>query len=135
MQKKVGIILVAVILLGLAIFGGFMIWKNNQNKKNNNDNVSIEEQIKREFTKELESSYEDYRIDKVEVLSDERTKEIIEWDRGQYYKEGDVLAVITYAIKSDELAGNGEQSGDWIINKTLCIAFRDGKIISGGTGW
>ena len=79
--------------------------------------------------------YEDYRIDKVEILSEERTKEIIKWDNGQYYKEEDVLAIVTYSVKSDELAGNGEQSGEWVINKTACIAFRDGKIVSEGTGW
>lgn len=131
MKKKIGIAAVIVIVIAVLIIGGIFICKNN-NK--DNKNVSIEEQIKNEYSKELQA-FEEYRIDKVEILSEERTKEIIEWDNGQYYKEGDVLAIITYSIKGDELAGNGEQSGDWVINKTVCVAFRDGKIISEGTGW
>ena len=131
-MKKTIVIIVAILIIIAVCVGGFFIWKNNH--KNNDNNLSVEEQIKKEYSEKLKE-YEDYRIDKVEILSEERTKEIIEWDRGQYYKEGDVLAIITYSIKGDEMAGNGEQSGDWVINKIVCIAFRDGKIVSEGTGW
>ena len=134
-MKKIFLVVIAVILIvGIAV-GGFFIWKNtHKDDKKNNENISVEEQIKNEFSKEL-SVYDDYRIEKVEILNEERTKEIIDWDRGQYYKDGDVLATITYSIKSDEMAGNGEQQGDWVVDKIVCIAFRDGKIVSAGTGW
>lgn len=101
-------------------------------------NESIDDQIKRAYLKKLkEAGFDDYRVDNVEVLNEERTKEIIEWDNGQYYKSGDVLAIVTYAVSPAEygMAGNGEQSGNWVINKTACISFRDGQIVSDGTSW
>lgn len=128
-MKKMIVIMVTIFAIAVFVVGGVFIWKNIQK-----NNVSVEDQIKKEFSKLLED-FEDYRIDNIEVLSKERAKEIIEWDKGQYYKDGDVLAIVTYAIKGDQLAGNGEQSGDWVINMTACIAFRDGKIVSSGTGW
>lgn len=115
----------------------------NTNAENNivnntEPNESIDDQIKRAYLKKLkEAGFDDYRVDNVEVLNEERTKEIIEWDNGQYYKSGDVLAIVTYAVSPAEygMAGNGEQSGNWVINKTACISFRDGQIVSDGTSW
>lgn len=135
-MKKIGGIVITLVIIVVLIISGFFILNKNykDDNKNNNENLSMEQRIKNEYSKSLEL-YEDYRIDSVEILSEERTKEIIKLDNGQYYEEGDVLAIITYAIKSDEMAGNGEKSGDWVINKTVCIAFRDGKIVSEGTGW
>lgn len=115
----------------------------NTNAENNivnntEPNESIDDQIKRAYLKKLkEAGFDDYRVDNVEVLNEERTKEIIKWDNGQYYKSGDVLAIVTYAVSPAEygMAGNGEQSGNWVINKTACVSFRDGEIVSDGTGW
>lgn len=111
---------------------------NNIVDNNTTANESIEEQIKKAYLKTLkDAGFDDYRVDKVEVLSEERTKEIIEWDNGKYYKPGDVLAFVTYAVSPADygMAGNGEKSGNWVVNKTACVSYRDGQIVSDGTGW
>ena len=44
------------------------------------------------------------------------------------------LATVTYSVKpkdvktSNWIAGNGEVSGEWIINKTSCECLRNGKL-------
>ena len=132
MKKIIGVIVAIIILIAVCV-GGFFIWKNNH--KNNDNNLSVEEQIKKEFSKNLEMYGQEYRIDKIEILDEEYTKHIIEWDNGGYYREGDVLAIVTYAIKDDVRAGNGRLDGEWTVDMRSCIAFRDGKIVSDGTGW
>ncbi|MBR3002033.1 MAG: hypothetical protein IKF38_00435 [Clostridia bacterium] len=83
----------------------------------------------------------DYRVDKVEILSDKDKKEIVKNDYTEYLKNTDTLAVVTYSVKPKDvnktewIAGNGEISGDWIINKTAHVCVRNGEIVFSGTGW
>ena len=72
----------------------------------------------------------DYRVDKVEILSDSEKQHWIEMG----YNTTDVLATVTYSVKPENInatnwdAGNGEKSGEWIINKTACEIIRNGKL-------
>lgn len=74
----------------------------------------------------------DYRVDKVEILSNSEKQAYIEMD----YSSTDVLATVTYSVKpknvntSNWIAGNGEISGEWIINKTACECLRNGKLVN-----
>ncbi len=72
----------------------------------------------------------DYRVDKIEILSDSEKQHWVEMG----YNTTDVLATVTYSVKpkdvktSNWIAGNGEVSGEWIINKTACECLRNGKL-------
>lgn len=74
----------------------------------------------------------DYRVDKVEVLSNSEKQDLIEIG----YNESDILATVTYSVKpknvntSNWIAGNGEVSGEWIINKTACECLRNEKLVN-----
>lgn len=146
MKKIVGVVC-CIVIIAIIAFEGYTIWRlNNQIKEKDNtintikNETSLEDKIKDAYAKKMENEYNissgDYRIDRVEILNDEDKKSVLEMDNGQYYKEGDVLAVITYAEKAEYgMAGNGVQDGDWVVNKEACVAYRDGKIVSDGTGW
>lgn len=73
----------------------------------------------------------DYRVDKVEILSNNQKQSWVE----NGYNSSDVLAIVTYSVKpenanaSNWMAGNGEVSGDWIINKTAYECLRNGKLV------
>lgn len=73
----------------------------------------------------------DYRVDKVKILSDSEKQPYI----GTEYNSTDILAIVTYSVKpknvnsSNWVAGNGEISGEWIINKTACECLRNGKLL------
>lgn len=74
----------------------------------------------------------DYRVDKVEVLSNSEKQNWVEMG----YNSTDILATVTYSVKpkdvnkSNWIAGNGEVSGEWIINKTACECLRNGKLVN-----
>lgn len=74
----------------------------------------------------------DYRVDKVEILSNSEKQNWVEMG----YNSTDVLATVTYSVKpkdvnkSNWIAGNGEVSGEWIINKTACECLRNGKLVN-----
>ena len=157
MSKLSKIVIVLILAVGLGV-GVFFIWKgnssddeqnniasqvNDENKQNSSKNEysSDEELVKALYLEKLskDSLYDDYRVDEVQALTDEEKKETVEWDGGQNYKETDILAYVRYSVKTVDgeydLAGNGEPSGDWTINKSVCVCVRDGKIQSEGTGW
>ncbi len=82
----------------------------------------------------------DYRVDEVKILSNGEKQNII--NNNNNYKSSDVLALVTYSIKpqnvetSEWAAGNGEDEGEWIINKQACEVFRNNKLNEGlATGW
>lgn len=74
----------------------------------------------------------DYRIDKIEILSNSQKQSFLEMG----YNLSDVLANVTYSVKpqnvntSNWVAGNGEINGEWIINKNACECLRNGKLIN-----
>ena len=74
----------------------------------------------------------DYRVDKVEILSNSEKQNWVEMG----YNSTDILATVTYSVKpkdvntSNWIAGNGEISGEWIINKTACECLRNGKLVN-----
>ena len=114
----------------------------NENEKEtkvetNNEKVNDEDTIKDLFlakVKELNNTNSekllDYRVDKVEILSDSEKQHWVEMG----YNTTDVLATVTYSVKPKDVnatnwtAGNGEKSGEWIINKTACECLRNGKL-------
>lgn len=80
-----------------------------------------------------------YRIENVMILNDEDKNAIVQEFSGDYF-ETDILAAVTFSVKpmksnSMWLAGNGEESGDWIYNKSLLVTLRDGELVNVGTGW
>ena len=115
----------------------------NETKTNvdsNNEKVSVEDTIKELFLAKMKeinktSSEEllDYRVDKVEIIPDSEKQTLVE---SRNYKSTDVLADVTYSVKPKDVsttnwtAGNGEISGEWVINKTACECLRDGKLIN-----
>lgn len=121
----------------------------NQNGSNNTtggttnnqttSNTSLEEQIKSAYLTKLKNTYigyVDYRIDGIKILTEEEKKSLLNLG----YQSTDVLAVVGYSIKPQStegyvVAGNGEISGDWVINKSACVCYRNGEIVSDGTGW
>ena len=82
----------------------------------------------------------EYIISSVNILSDEEKADLISNFPNEYY-ESDVLATVTFSVKPENpgsmswQAGNGEVSGDWIMNKSLVVTLRDGKLTNIGTGW
>ena len=93
-----------------------------------------------DLLKQSYPNYKDYRIDSVKVLTGAEKQELIATLGGDYYKDTDILAVVTYSLKPESMqnytiAGNGEIQGEWVVNKSACVAYRDGKIVSNGTGW
>ena len=119
---------------------------NNQTQQPTNNNqtavTSMEEELKNAYAKKLSQSSNilEYRVDSVIILTDEQKKSLLNYDNGQNYKETDTLANVRYSVKlkdkmGEYAAGNGEVSGDWIINKSACVCYRDGQIVSDGTGW
>lgn len=121
--------------------------KANDSETSSNKQLSTEESIKEAFLEKIkdmakENNLADYRIDNVEVLSNSESQYIIDNDNGEYYQAGDILAKVKYSVKpkdeksySNWMAGNGSESGEWIINKITCVCFRNGKIVNSGTGW
>ena len=97
------------------------------NKIKENDNTNDEKLL-------------DYKVDEVKIVSDSEKKSILEFDAGQYFKDTDTLAYVTYSVKPKDvnntnwISGNGEIKGDWI-TKSACVCVRDGEIISLGTSW
>lgn len=119
---------------------------NNQTQQPTNNNqttvASMEEQVKNAYAQKISqsSNVAEYRIESVIILTDEQKKSLLEYDKGQYYKETDTLANVRYSVKLKDMkgeysAGNGEVNGDWMINKSACVCYRDGQIVSDGTGW
>lgn len=119
---------------------------NNTTEPTNNGTTTTtsnteEEKIKEICMARLKQSYpnyQEYRIDNVKILTDAEKQEILQNTPG--YSATDTFAVITYSIKPESIenyvvAGNGEISGDWVVNKSACVIFRDGQIIANGTGW
>ena len=82
----------------------------------------------------------DYKINEIEVVSEEQKKVILEMDK-QYYKNDDIFAFLTYSVKPEDLdssvlnTGTGVKNGEWITFNRICVCIRDGKIISAGTSW
>ena len=113
--------------------------EKNSNVNIGTSNTSLEEQIKLAFLNRLAAHDEikGYRVERVEILSEEITKEIIEKDGQQYYKQGDILAEVEYDVTPVEagMAGNGFVQGDWVVGKNACVCYRDGVIVQSGTGW
>lgn len=123
---------------------------NNANNTNSNTannqvspNSSIEDKVKAEYLNKLKSTYvgyTDYRIDGIRVLTEtEKNSVVNNFGQGQY-KATDTLAVVTYSLKPQtiegyQVVGNGDISGDWVVNKSACVCYRDGEIVSDGTGW
>ena len=82
----------------------------------------------------------EFKIEKVDILEDDDKEDLISNFSGDYFVS-DVLASVTYSVRPIDsnsmswIAGNGEQSGDWIVNKVQCVILRDGKLTVVGTGW
>lgn len=100
--------------------------------------ISLEDIVTELFLKQIKENDSknsekllDYRVDKVSILSDEERQSMTA------YKSTDILAIVTYSVKpqnvnaSNWMSGNGEIKGDWIINKTayVCIS------LTSGTSW
>lgn len=80
-----------------------------------------------------------YRIENVTIIDDETKASLVE-AMPDDYKMDDTLATVTFSVKplkanSSWLAGNGEESGEWIVNKIMVVTLRDGELINIGTGW
>ena len=75
----------------------------------------------------------DYTIENINVLSEDEKREVVENFSGDYFMT-DVLASVIFSVKPADktsmywLAGNGEESGDWVVNKNLLVTMRDGKL-------
>ncbi len=106
---------------------------------------TVEETIEELFLDELkkEDDLLAYRVDSVSEVTGTEKQQILDMDGGQYYRESDVLAVVRYSVKpenmedSNWIAGNGTEQGDWITNKVACVCLRGNKL-SGkvfNTGW
>ena len=82
----------------------------------------------------------EYKIEGINILSDDEKKAIVEEFSGDYFMT-DVLASVTFSVKPEDStsmfwqAGNGEESGDWVVNKSLLVTLRDGELTNIGTGW
>ena len=82
----------------------------------------------------------EYRVEDVTILSDSEKAEIVK-NMPDTYKESDVLAIVNYSVKpgaagfSAWAAGNGEESGEWIVNKSSVVTLRNGELTNVGTGW
>ncbi|MBQ9314485.1 MAG: hypothetical protein IJ220_05775 [Clostridia bacterium] len=82
----------------------------------------------------------EYMITNINILSDEEKADIISNFPEDYFAS-DVLAVINFSVRPEDpnsmawQAGNGELSGEWVLNKSLVVTLRDGKLINIGTGW
>lgn len=112
--------------------------------ENKIDETKTKMEVRRLFTEKLKTDNEnnteklvDYRIDEVKILTEEERQ----GGMAEEYLKTDILAYVTYSVKPKDInttgwiAGNGQVSGDWIINKTACVCVRDGKIQFSGTGW
>ena len=107
------------------------------NQANTTNQLSTEEIIKEQFLAKLEEINNknsekllDYRVDKVKILSESEKNNL------SGYTSRDILATVTYSVKPKNVntsgwdAGNGEKSGEWIINKTACECLRSGKLVN-----
>lgn len=107
------------------------------NQENTTNQLYAEKIIEEQFLaklKEINNKHKekllDYRVDKVTILSESRKKDL------PGYLDTDILAIVTYSVKPQNIqtsnwdAGNGEKSGEWVINKTACECLRNGKLLS-----
>ena len=100
-----------------------------------------EEIIKEAYLKKIKESYlncSDYRIDSVKVLNTAEKQSLV--NSIPEYKDAEILAIVTYSIKPQDIsnyviAGNGEISGEWVVNKSACVSYKNGAIATDGTGW
>lgn len=88
---------------------------------------------------------EEYRVDKVEPVDNE-TLSMLTGD-GFFPDATDdaIFAYVKYSVKpiADQYfnwtAGNGEEQGDWIVNKLACVCVDkvngEFALVSDGTGW
>ena len=115
----------------------------NTTNTTNNTTKTNEEIIKEAYLSKIKQSYPnctDYRIDNVRVYSEAEKKSLIDTLGDDSYKTTDILAIVEYSIKPQDIktyviAGNGEVQGDWVVGKSACVTYRDGKIVADGTGW
>ena len=115
----------------------------NTTNTTNNTTKTNEEIIKEAYLSKIKQSYPnctDYRIDNVRVYSEAEKKSLIDSLGDDSYKTTDILAIVEYSIKPQDIktfviAGNGEVQGDWVVGKSACVTYRDGKIVADGTGW
>lgn len=93
-------------------------------------------QIKKEDSENSEKLLE-YRVDEVSIVTYDG---IVDLD-GEHYKDTDILAIVTYSVKPQDVnntvwaAGNGGNDGEWIVNKSACVCIRNGEIVSNGINW
>ena len=116
-------------------------------KKDENENVDQEKiaEFEKLFLKKLSTinektkELEDYKVEDIEIVEGEEREQLKD-----LYREGDTLARVTYSVKpvkiegSNWIAGNGEVSNGWVVNKTSCECIRNGELInttSFNTGW
>lgn len=122
------------------------------NSSNNVTNQKTDKEIIEElFLDKIKSDNEnnsekllDYRIDSIDVLTGSDRESLLTSLEENKTTE-DIFALVKYSLKPEDVnnimwtAGNGEVSGEWIINKSSCIRITNNngtyKIISDGTGW
>ena len=111
------------------------------NVSTNTTTKTDEDKIKEAYLNKIKQSYlncSEYRIDSVKVLTAAEKQEIV--NSMPEYKDAEILAVVNYSIKPKDInnyviAGNGEIRGEWIVNKSACVSYKNGAILSDGTGW
>lgn len=151
-KKLVLILLIAItlILVFLMIYLLSIKPKNeianttlNENNLTSNTGTSKTDIVRKLFIDNVlsnDTNNADYKIDKITIVTDnlESLKSL--------YSEStsdDIFATVVYSIKPIDmnagLAGNGEQQGDWVVNKSNCvyIQYNNGDYIvkNVGTGW
>ena len=120
-----------------------MTEENNVTENNDINATMTTDEIKELYLEKLKADDNqnsekllEYRVDDVSLMD----KSQIMLD-GIYYKDTDILAIVTYSVKPQDInnsiwiAGNGVIEGDWVVEKVACVCIRDGEIISDGTGW
>lgn len=144
------------------------IVENKNENAQNKANVSQTTKTDKEIVEELFNEYlelgceyikpgqdnteyekaEEYKINKIEILSGDRRQEAEdkqELSEGQKINEKDIFAEITYSVKPKNIkdsawvAGNGEIEGEWIVKKMACVFVHNDngtyKIQGIGTDW
>jgi len=111
------------------------------------DEKNYESIAKKLFEKELSNlkldgigKLEDYRIDKIKILTNKEVEELKKLYKDSDYKVNDILIEFTYSIKPEGnidawLIGNGIKEGEWIVDKFICKVLRNEELINIGTSW
>jgi len=139
MKKFLALLLACVLVFALCACG-------KSASMTEEEKLAVVEELYLSKLSENDGTLEEYKVDRVESV-DKDTLSMLTGKDGLYpdATEDAIFAYVAYSVKPladhymEWTAGNGEEDGEWVSNKTACVCVDkvngEFAIVSDGTGW